>query len=348
MKLRFIVTAIFVWFSFAALAFAGDPFTVAGVGVDATGDNAIDAQTTAISEGQAKAAQILLKRLTLAEQRASQNVPEIPQEMVAKMIRALEIANEKRSTQRYLGDITVAFSPTQVQQYLQSKGMTMVSSQAEKRLVVPILSGAGLWAENDWHKSWKNGGFENSLTPMEPIDLTLGNDSLMSASQASSLDMDALKRLGGMFGARQVLVVKAEPALGGIRVTMNDISVDSGLARNMGTISAGSYDAAARAVSERLEDDWKSASVTLAQNAVSMPVSVLYKSHGDWLNLQSVINNSAQIQGARLDALSKDGALMTITYGGDFNRLQNELGYKGVEVKQDAKLGTILYRKGRY
>lgn len=344
---RIIIVISLLWFGVAA-AFAGDPFTVAGVKVDATGSNAIEAQVAANTEGQMRAAEILLNRLTLPSQRGGKDFSNVSPEIISRMIRTLQVSNEKRSTQRYLGDVTVSFVPSEVKRYLETQNMTMMSSQAEKRLIVPVMSGNDLWVENDWHSLWATGAFTNSLTPVEAIALGSGNNSLISGSQAASMDMGALKRLGDMFGARQVLVAIAEPALGGIQVRVSDVSIDSGLRKDLGVISSPSYEDAAWSVLSRLEDDWKSSSVTLAQNAVSMPVSVLYQTHGDWIWLQSVINNSAQIQGARLDALSKDGALMSVTYGGDIERLRNELSYKGVDMRQDAKLGTILFRKGRY
>jgi len=79
-----------------------------------------------------------------------------------------------------------------------------------------------------------------------------------------------------------------------------------------------------------------------------MPVSILYRSHSEWLRLKEAINGSAQIQDARLDALSKDGALMTITYGGDIGRLRNELAFKGVDVREDPSLGVVLGSTGRF
>ena len=78
-----------------------------------------------------------------------------------------------------------------------------------------------------------------------------------------------------------------------------------------------------------------------------MPVSILYNSQSEWQRLKSAINGSAQIQDARLDAMSKDGALMTITYAGDMSRLKRELAFKGVDIRKDAKLGMVLTRSGR-
>ncbi|MEP1229598.1 MAG: hypothetical protein ABJG88_02875, partial [Litorimonas sp.] len=92
---------------------------------------------------------------------------------------------------------------------------------------------------------------------------------------------------------------------------------------------------------EQLEDDWKAASVTLASEATTSPVTILYGSHSEWQTLQQAINTSAQIQDARLDALSKDGALMTVTFG-NLDRLRTELQFKGVDVRLDPDLGLVF------
>lgn len=346
--LKRISIILFACLAYVHMAFAGDPFMVSGVQVDATGSNAIEAQNIAVSEGQVRAAQILLNRLTLPSQRAGQSFDAITPEVILPMIRSLEISNEKRSTQRYLGEIAVGFSQSGVQQYLTSKGMTMMSSQAEKRLVVPVLSGSSLWSENEWQAIWSSPAFQNSLTPVEVIIPSRGNDSLINASQVSAGDMTALKRLGDFFGMRRILVASAVPGPGAINVRIEDVEVNSGIKRDLGTISGADYPDAAWQVISRLEDEWKNSNASLSANAVTTNISVLYSSHNDWLWLQNVINNSAQIQGARLDALSKDGALMSLTYGGDMERLRNELSYKGVELRQDPQIGTVLFRKGRY
>lgn len=332
----------------ATLALAADPFTVAGVPVDAQGDNAIAAQTTAISEGQALAADILINRLTLRSERATKRLAPLEPEAVAKMIRALEIANEKRSGNRYLGDITVAFNPSQVQQVLRDRGLNMISTQSRGRLVLPVLGNSPLWSNNQWSAAWRNTAFGHSLTPVRGITPGEGNASIVSASDAMSVNIDALRRAGQRYGVDQVLIAVATPGAGGVDVRLTDVALDTGQKRDIGRVSARDYNQAAWAAIEALEENWKTASVSLAENAETMTVSVLYRSHNDWLTLQEAINGSAQIQDARLDALSKDGALMTLTFGGDMDRLRGELGFKGVTVRSVPNLGVVLTRTGRY
>ena len=81
------------------------------------------------------------------------------------MIRAQEIANEKRSGTRYLADVTIAFNPNAVSQYMRAKGLTLISTQSRDRLVIPILQGAGLWDGNEWVEAWQRRAICQCVNP---------------------------------------------------------------------------------------------------------------------------------------------------------------------------------------
>ena len=335
---QIITTLIGLFFLLATgYAHAADPFTVSGIPVDATGKTPIEAQTLAIRNGQARAANILLERLTVEAERAEKGTVPISEENAAKLIRSMEIDNEKRSSTRYLGDISVGFNPSAMQAYLRQADLTMISSQSRDRLIVPLSNGQ-LNLESDWFKAWPKSGAQHALTPIR--SMTAGQASALPVSIAAiaALDMSALKQLGEAMNVQQILVADD---LGGY-VKISDVSLDSGQRKTF------SVNGGPQAIVSKLESDWKNVSVSRVENAVEMPVSILYGTHSEWLSLKEVINSSAQIQDARLDALSKDGALMTITYGGDMSRLRNELAGKGVEVRSDPNLGIVLGRRGRF
>lgn len=330
---------LFIAFTIVSLlvaprALAGDPFTVGGINVDATAATAIEAQTKAIQGGQLRAANALINRVTLESERAANPLPALTPEMVGRMIRALEVGQERRSANRYLGEITVAFNPSQVQQFLKDNQLTLVSSQARERLV--LVRESGLRGGGTLQTALSDPRLSYALTPLTAA----------SAADATNLSatptVSELKNLGAKYGLNQILIVDARGSATSASIT--DVSVDTGNRQSF-TISgaAGADDLADRLV-ERLEADWKQASSVGTGQMVTTPVSVLYQSHTDWITLQEAINTSAQIKGARLDALSKDGALMTISYGGDIDRLATELRFKGVRVQQDPKLGLVFTR----
>ena len=332
MKQTFTTLFGFLFFLVANFAHAADPFTVSGIAVDATGETPIEAQTLAIRDGQARAANILLERLTVESERLAKGTVPVSEDNAAKMIRAMEIDNEKRSSTRYLGDITVAFNPSAMQAYLRQAELTMISSQARDRLVLPLSNGR-LDTQSAWFQLWEKSGAEHALTPIRALSV----DQAANLS-STAMNIDTLTQIGESFGIQQILI--ADDLGGYVKVT--DIALDSGM-RSEFSLNGGPL-----AVISKLENDWKQASASVAANAVEMPVSILYSSHNEWMRLKEAINGSAQIQDARLDALSKDGALMTITYGGDMNRLRNELAFKGVDVREDPNLGVLLGRTGRF
>jgi len=253
-------------------------------------------------------------------------------ETVARMIRALEPSKERRSANRYLGEVTVAFNPSQVQQFLQQNNLTLVSSQARERLVVVREVGLrGASELSELSAAFADPRFSYALTPLRAA--AAEDVQFLSANPSD----EELQALALKYNLNQILIV--EP-VGDI----TDISLDSGNRQSF--FIAPGPDAAefADRVVERLESDWKQVSAVTAGEVVTTSVSVLYNTHRDWIMLQEAINTAAQITGARLDALSKDGALMTISYGGDVARLANELRFKGVSVEQDPRLGLVFRR----
>lgn len=335
---RFLLS-LFLYFGLALTARAADPFTIVGVPVDARGASAIEAQTQAIRAGQVEAARRLMERLTLESERQTNPLPPLSADSAARMIRALEIANERRSSNRYLGDITVAFKPRDVQTYLNSAGLSLITSQSRERLVLPFLGGQ-MDPETEEYEAWTKNRFANALTPIRALPMedvySLG---LSSLTPSIGSDIDRLRDLGERIGVEQILI--ANYTGGGIRVT--DVTLDTGETDQF----VASGDDAERQIVLRLERDWKANTAILAGQAEDMAVSVLYSSLEDWQALKAAIDGSAQIQDARLDAMSKDGALMTLTYAGNMDRLKRELAYKGVDIREDREMGIVLTRSGR-
>ena len=318
----------------ASLAFAADPFTVKGVPVDASASNAIEAQTLASQDGQLRAAQLLLERVTLETERLARPLPELTPDNVQRMIRAISVDNERRSANRYLGDLSVAFNPREVQSFLRANQLTLISSQARPRLIVPVaiigddIAGSAAQGLVD---AFQMGGFEHALTPILAV----------AEIQAIAPDEGSLAALASQYGANQVLLVEASTTGLDFTANMTDITLNTGQSRVSSVTGVLSVQDLAGQIIGQLENDWKAASVTLASEATTSPVTVLYSSHGEWQTLQNAINTSAQIQDARLDALSKDGALMTMTFG-NLDRLRTELQFKGVDVRQDPELGLVF------
>lgn len=329
MKHRFTALALSLFAVPALLwpvqATAADPFTVAKVSVDARADSAIEAQTQAVQTGYIRAARELLNRLTLDSERAALGLPPLTVSVVGPLIRGQTIDNERRSNTRYVGDLSISFNPAAVQTLLRDANLTMVTSQARDRLAIPV----GVGTRSALATDIMSGRYAHALTPIKAINV----DDLASLYGAAPTDAQ-IQRLATKYGVDQVLIISQSD---GGRITATDLSIDTGASARL------SANGGMAGLIASMEKSWKEMSAVTSENAQTATVSVLFGSMEEWQRLQGAINNSAQVRDARLDALSKDGALMTISYG-SLDRLSAEMAQKGVRVVNDPNLGLVIRR----
>lgn len=331
----------------------GQAYTVRGIEIDATAGTTSDAQRQAMTSGQIRAAETLIRRLTLSEDRMEADIPPMAAETAAGLIAGLQISDEQRSATRYRGVLRVEFDRRAVGAYLSGLGLPYVESQASPVLVVPLLDGDGgrqLWG-GPWSDAWERGGFDTALTPF----ITLGSrtDSegaplgrrLISVSEASDLDRDALGALAQAYGVNAVAVVVARRGGDAVRAAGAILEfADQGAVReDLPSVAAsGGFSDAARRLVERREETWKRASVVRGGEAAELEITVLFDSITQWLALQRAVAGASLIGDARLDALSRTGAAMTLTHRGTRAQLGSELAARGARLEQDEELGWTV------
>ena len=136
---------------FAAAGFsparADDLYTVSGMHVDAVGASSTEATNTAILQGRPKAFQILYRRLTRQQDWGRE--PPLDGAGLVRLSRGYSVANERRSTTRYVADVTYMFSPDSVARLLRSLNIAYSATAAKRILVVAMSPGVthGPWAQ---------------------------------------------------------------------------------------------------------------------------------------------------------------------------------------------------------
>lgn len=400
----------------AGAAAQADPFTVANIHIDQTAANATEAQRRALESGQVRAAQILIERLTLAEDRvplageaigtdASQamvledpatldpvadpaaeipaRLPPIDAERAASLIAGFDIANERRSPTRYIGDLTVNFDRRAVRDYLQSYNVPFVQAQARPILVIPVLqseTGAVVWA-GPWYEAWRSERFAHALVPFvglgtkfeeagtEPAPEAAAGEGdyippamrmaqtqdaapptplgrrLLSTADAQSLNEDVLRAMAELYGVDRVAVIAARSTgmatrAGGMLLEFNEEEV---VRETIPTIAVeGGFEAAAARIVEMNETAWKRQTIVREGGQNTLEVTVLYRGIRDWHALQDAVAGASLVADARLDALSRTGAVMTLSYRGDLAQVRSELRSRGAWLEETEDLGWTV------
>jgi hypothetical protein len=130
-----------------APARAQELYTVTGVHVDATAASSAEAYNVAMAQGRPKAWTILFRRLTRQQDWTRQ--PVLDGGALLRLSRGYNVANERRSTTRYVADVTYIFNPDAVGRTLQSLGIAFTQGSAKRILIVPMAPAfsSGPWAQ---------------------------------------------------------------------------------------------------------------------------------------------------------------------------------------------------------
>jgi hypothetical protein len=240
-------------------------------------------------------------------------------------------------------------------------------------LVLPIYktqAGTMLWERNNgWRTAWDRGGLGDG-----PVTLILPNgDSFdtgtLTAEAAAGGDTSAFGALMQRYHAAGVAVVVAEPrdpakgAASGL--SLNVTTYDQGGAKGTQTLTvdpvAGEQSDRALtrgvgAVAASLESGWRQSiasggSTGLAAPSVAQsdaadqppggaitpyPVSVSVAGVEGWVRLRNQLTGTPGIQRVALDALTREGAALTLDFSGDAVALQAALSGSGYVLVQTA------------
>ncbi|MFN3835246.1 MAG: DUF2066 domain-containing protein [Glycocaulis sp.] len=349
------ITALICVVIYTMPAMAQSVFTVPGIPVDERADTTTAAQQAAFRSGQIAAAQVLLERLTLPEDRINAGLVSIPADMAQELVAGLQVADERRSANRYIATMTVEFDPRAVRAFFNSQGVAFTDAQAAPVLVIPVVEraeDAGLWG-GGWYEAWRGARHAHALTPFIGLGSRSEGEgdnarplgrSVISASSALAGDETALRAIASLYGVSQVAVIVARESEGAVRASgqIHDLSGAQMISEPLETMAGqGGFAEAARRIVQTRQENWKRQVTVRDGEAGEVVVTLLYSSIGQWRALQRAITGASLVSDARLDAVSTSGAVMTLTHRGEREQLIRELSQRGARLQEEPGLGWV-------
>lgn len=310
-----------------------DLFVVSGVRVDVTAPSAAAARDQAQDRAERIAFERLVRRLTPAEQFAQFGAPRLEGVAFDRLVSSIEIEEERRAGPRYIGRLRIAFSPDLVRMALRDAGYTVLETRGPPILVIPRLMGAAPEAEAAWRDSWSLGGFGQELTP-----IAVGGETL-----AGPPDWAAARDFAAAVGAAQAVYVTARIA-GGAAVG-EIVAVDSRGVRNLGQVTAPmaigdgglavGFRQLADAANARIQAEWKSQLSQGAAERVRIAAQALYRTGPEWRRIKAglVAASATIVSDVLVEAVAREGALVSFAYIGTPEQLAAELARRGVRLE---------------
>lgn len=320
-----------------------DAYAVSGVYVDETAANSAEAQQQGFASAYRIGFERLARRLTLPADHA--RIPQLEGPALERLALSVDVEQERRSGTRYIGRLTVRFDPEGVRSLLQGAGLTIVDTRTAPVLAVPVATpDTSPETLALWREVWEQGGFASELVPLRvaPANLTgapnwTNAQPFVGAAAATAALYATLRVQGATATADLVEVTAAGPRSRG-EVT----------ARIGGTGDAalrGALVSLAEQANLQIQNEYKArtGASTAPQQRSRVSASALYSDQRQWERIKDALEGAAStlISEIRIEAVGREGALVSFSYVGDLDQLGAELNRRGVSLEQ-SQYGPVL------
>lgn len=317
---------------------AADVFTVSGVEVDVTAENAVAAREKAFAEARGEAFRALAERLLGEGEMAHYTPPD--QAVISGMIQDFEITSERLSAVRYIATYTFRFDGAAVRNHFNMRGRVYSDVASRPVLVLPFYRlGAGegsvLWrGENPWLQAWAR------MTPqgagaLVPLSVPLGDIrdvADIGDDEALAYNTYNLTNMLHRYNAGEAAILIATPGEGGLQVMV--YRTDRAVPEFVRTLNvsmqaddddAALYDRAVLAVRDALQTDWKAqTAIDPAQSAMpaTMNVRATFNTMQQWVETRQALRRVQGVEDMRITSVTPREAQIELVFSGDENRLR--------------------------
>jgi len=321
-----------------------------GVAVDATAEMAVAARALALADGQRRAFDLVVRRITLREDHG--RLPQPDAEALDDLVEALEIADEKTSAVRYLAKLTVRFKPARIRALLQANRVPYTETRSKPVLLLPVLEQAGALSlfedGNLWRAAWQ--ALDLSPDALLPVLLPAGDledVTLLGAESAAAGEARPLGAISERYRTDTVIVLHAivarDLAAGGtikVDVVRHWLGqefanvVVTGYRGQEGETVVDVLDRVARIELAELEESWKRQTLQTFGDGAVLSVRVPLNSLDDWLAIRGRLERIGMLQQFELRSISRRAAQVVLHISGDPTRLDVSLQQQDLNLVQ--------------
>lgn len=339
-------------------AFA-DLYTVEGVEVDITAENALEAREQAFNAAQVKAYEMLSERLISNGE--TDVVPELDVGAISYMVQDFEVTKEQLSAKRYKGTYTIRFRPAAFQEQVINQGQSYSDIPRGAVLVLPFYQTSNrtvLWdPSNPFMSAWARA--QSTGNVMSSTVVPIGDiEDVAQVNAFSPLNYDPVKfeRLRDRYGANEVSIVLASPEVDlsgaeSVRLSLysakirgpqfaGQINVD-GLA---GETTQQLYDRVVAKLQQQYKSDWKQETAVATMNTQRLDAVMSFSSVREWIDAKQKLERVPGMASVDVNRLTPREASMALHYQGDAQRLAIALGQSGLMLGQAGNSYQPIYR----
>ncbi|HXR95319.1 MAG TPA: hypothetical protein VN718_05535 [Rhizomicrobium sp.] len=324
--------ALALWcaFSFAPAQAADELYTVSGVHVDASAASSAEAANIAIAQGRPKAWQILYRRLTREEDWPRQ--PALDPATLVRLSRSYIPANERRSTTRYVADVTYEFNPEAVGRVLRDANIAFAQGAVHRILLVPM---SPAYNNGPWAQAFSSPSLRDSVVPFVLPSVSDAAD--LSGMDFDGAGWDDVAAAAARANATEAALVQVLSSNGKVTVNIRRLGQGEAPAKTsvevplMQTVSA-TYPAAAQAAMAAIDEFWKTRAVVNVNSRGTLIADVQVNSLDQWGVIQTALAGLENVTGVQVVAMDVGYARLSIAYQGSQEQLRDAMNGQGLAL----------------
>lgn len=332
-RIAALVAALMASWLLAGSALAENSFEIANIHVDGSGKSVAEARLAAIAAGRSNAWATLFRRLTRHEDWGRQ--PQLDANQLQRLVIGYSPTNERRSTTRYVADVTYTFNPDGVARVLQGAGIPYASVAAKRILLIPMA--VGYAPRSAWTLAFASPRFS---TASVPFGLPVGDGADVAVLSGLSFDTASWENVAPVAArlkAAEAVLVLAQPSGNKLMLTVKRLA--PGTVPTKSTVevpmlqgAAATYPGAADAAVRAIDDLWKNQKVVDYSQKGKLTAEVRIASLGQFAALENAIAAVPNVSNVNVAAIDIGAARLSIAYIGTAEQLRASLAQAGVAL----------------
>ena len=305
-----------------------DLFTVTGVRVDATAESATTARDQAMLQGRPQAFQKLFRRFTASGVWGRQ--PQLQDNQLLRLVRSFEVANERRSTTRYLADVTFHFNAAAVRQFLRQAGIPFTEARSRPALVIPIVAGAQSYDPmSAWAAAWRDPSLQQGLVPTILPASDAQDIELLNKPDLAQSDWASLAPLARRYNANEIVLAIAGEDAKSVQVL--ELTAQTRSAASF-AYAQSTFLADAEAVMEKVNETWKTRASVDYGNRGRIVADVSFDSLEDWAKIRAQLGSTRAVSDYDVLGLALHEAEISLSFFGRPEQLRDTLAQQNLTL----------------
>ncbi len=317
----------------APAALAENIFEVANIHVDASAKSVAEARTEAISAGRPIAWATLYRRLTRQADWARQ--PVLDGAALQKLVIGYFPSNERRSTTRYVADLTYTFNPDAVARILQGAGIPYTAVAVKRILVIPLAPGFARGSA--WTSAFASPRFANAPVLFAVPAGDAQDMTALGGLNFETANWEQIAPVAARIHASEAVLVLAQPA--GNKLTLSLKRLGAGAVPTKASLEVpllqgpqATYPGAADAAIKAIDEMWKNQKVVDYSQKGKLVAETHFASLGQFAALENAVTAVPNVASVSVAAMDIGEARLSLSYIGTVDQLRAALAQSGIAL----------------